>query len=77
MIRNGYYRIAMHKRGRLPEEVKVAQLCIYNLQGTQIKQIVVVQRGEGLRSELAAGIYLYALIVDGKLVDAKQMVLTK
>jgi len=65
----------------LPENVKVAQLCIYNLQGTQIKQILITQRGEGLQllsgSELTAGMYLYALIVDGKEVDTKRMILTK
>jgi len=65
----------------LPEDVKTAYLCIYNLQGTQIKQIKIVQRGEGSQwisgSELNAGMYLYALIVDGKEVDTKRMILTK
>ena len=65
----------------ISENVKVAQLCIYNLQGTQIKQIMITQRGESLQlisgSELTAGMYLYALIVDGKEVDVKRMILTK
>ena len=65
----------------IPESVKVAQLCINNLQGTQIKQILIAQRSEGSQwisgSELTAGIYLYTLIVDGKVVDTKQMILTK
>jgi len=65
----------------VPQSVKKAQLCIYNLQGAQIKQIVVTQRGEGSLwisgSELNAGIYLYALIVDGKEVDVKRMILTE
>ena len=65
----------------IPENVKVAQLCIYNFQGTQIKQIMLTQRGDGLQwisgSELTAGIYLYALIVDGKEVDVKRMILTE
>jgi len=65
----------------LPEDVKTAYLCIYNLQGTQIKQISIMLRGEGSQlisgSELAAGMYLYALIVDGKEVDTKRMILTK
>jgi len=65
----------------LPQDVKTAYLCIYNLQGAQIKQIKIIQRGEGSQwisgSELAAGIYLYALIVDGKEVDTKRMILTK
>jgi len=65
----------------IPDEIKTALLCIYNLQGSQIKQIVVTGRGEGSQwisgSELSAGIYLYALIVDGKEVDTKRMILTK
>jgi hypothetical protein len=65
----------------LPQGVKTAYLCIYNLQGAQIKQILITQRGEGLQlisgSELTAGMYLYALICEGKLVDTKQMILTK
>ncbi len=65
----------------IPENVGVAQLCIYNLQGTQIRQILITQRGEDSQwisgSELVAGIYLYALIVDGKEVDTKRMILTK
>ncbi|MDR0232019.1 MAG: tail fiber domain-containing protein [Dysgonamonadaceae bacterium] len=65
----------------LPEDVKTAYLCIYNLQGTQIKQIRIMLRGEGSQiisgSELAAGMYLYALIVDGREVDTKRMILTK
>ena len=50
-------------------------------QDTQIEQIVITERGEGIQtisgSELTAGIYLYALIVDGKEVDTKRMILTK
>ena len=65
----------------LPQDVKTAFLCIYNLQGTQIKQIPIMLRGEGSQlisgSELNAGMYLYALIVDGKEVDTKRMILTK
>ena len=65
----------------IPENVNLAQLCIYNLQGTQIKQILITQRGASSQwisgSELAAGMYLYALIVDGKEVDTKRMILTK
>ena len=63
------------------ENVKLAKLCIYNLQGAQIKQILVTQRREGSQwisgSELTAGMYLYALIADGKEVDVKRMVLTE
>jgi len=65
----------------IPESVKNAQLCIYDLQGKQIKQIPIAQRGDGSQlisgSELPAGMYLYSLIVDGNEVDTKRMILTK
>jgi len=64
----------------IPETVKSAQLCIYNLQGLQLRQIFITQRGAGSEiisgSQFAAGIYLYALIADGKEVDVKRMILT-
>ena len=47
----------------------------------QLKRIELTQRGQGsetiLGSQFQAGIYLYALIVDGKEVDVKQMILTE
>lgn len=65
----------------LPATVSRATLYIYNMQGSQIKQIAVNERGdtsviiEG--STLKAGIYYYSLIADGKEVDTKKMILTK
>jgi len=65
----------------LPETVTKAYLCIYNLQGTQLKQITLSGKGEGLQlihgSQFSPGIYLYALIADGKEVDVKRMILTE
>jgi hypothetical protein len=65
----------------ISENVKNASLCIYNLQGIQLKQIPLFQRGESFQqisgSEFSAGIYLYALIVEGQEVDVKRMILTK
>jgi len=65
----------------IPQTVISAQLCIYDLQGKQIKQIQITQRGDGFQiisgSELTAGMYLYSLIVDGNEVDTKRMILTK
>jgi hypothetical protein len=65
----------------LPNSVSRATLYIYNMQGEQIKQITVNERGntsvtiEG--RTLKAGMYLYTLIADGKEVDTKKMILTK
>ncbi|MDR0682001.1 MAG: T9SS type A sorting domain-containing protein [Dysgonamonadaceae bacterium] len=65
----------------LPATVKTAYLCIYDLQGAQLKQTAIQERGESVHilygSELKAGIYLYSLIADGQEVDTKRMILTK
>jgi len=65
----------------LPKTVSKALLCIYDLQGKQLKQILITERGEGTQtingSEFSAGIYLYGLIADGQQVDVKRMVLTE
>jgi trimeric autotransporter adhesin len=65
----------------LPEDVGYATIMIYNLEGKQLKTIQVAERGNVRlmvsANELAAGMYLYSLIADGKVVDTKRMVLTK
>jgi len=65
----------------LPENVGHATVTIFNLEGKQMKSIQVNDRGEVLvkilGSELSAGMYLYALIADGKVVDTKRMILTE
>ncbi|MFV0606045.1 MAG: hypothetical protein ACK5NK_09415 [Niabella sp.] len=49
--------------------------------GTQLKTINLNQKGSGSEvisgSEFTAGMYLYSLVCDGKLVDTKQMLLTE
>ena len=64
----------------IPEKVGRATIMIYNLEGKQMKSLHVNDRGEVLLkisgNELAAGMYLYSLIVDGKLIDTKRMILT-
>jgi len=65
----------------LPESVRSASLIIFDMQGKQLMQIQLTQRGEGVEfiqgSQLAPGIYLYALIADGREVDVKRMILTQ
>lgn len=64
----------------LPEDVKSATLYIYNMQGNQIKSVQLHNRGEAsvtiYGSDLQAGMYIYALIADGKEIDSKRMILT-
>lgn len=68
-------------RYSLPETVATAYLCIYDMQGKQLKQIAIAERGESSQtisgSQFAPGIYLYALLADGKEVDVKRMILTE
>jgi trimeric autotransporter adhesin len=68
-------------RMTLPEKAQHAAVMIYSLEGKQLKNIQVNDRGEVsvkiLGNELTAGMYLYALIVDGKIVDTKKMILTQ
>lgn len=65
----------------LPSTVSSASLCIYDLQGKQLKQLNITERGDASKiisaSEFSAGIYLYALIADGKEIDVKRMILTE
>lgn len=65
----------------VPQSVANATLYIYDLQGKQVKSIAVIGRGATFEtihgSELQAGLYIYSLVADGKLVGSKQMVLTE
>lgn len=60
---------------------KKASLNIYNINGKLIKDVPIKGFGKGEieieGGELGAGVYIYSLIVDGVVVDSKQMVLTK
>jgi hypothetical protein len=64
----------------LPSTINTASLCIYDLQGRQLKQLSISERGSGSKtisaSEFSPGIYLYALIADGVEIDVKRMILT-
>jgi hypothetical protein len=65
----------------LPQKFSSAQIIISNKNGNTIKSVNVSQAGKGNvmvdASAFASGAYQYSLIVDGKLIDTKQMVLTK
>jgi len=65
----------------IPESVASAMLYIYDLQGKQIKAMIVAGRGATSEtiygSELQAGLYIYSLVTDGKLIGSKQMILTE
>lgn len=68
-------------RYTLPESVKSAFLYIYDLNGTQIDQKTLQSRGKSSvtleAGNLAPGMYLYALVADGKVIDTKRMIITQ
>ena len=65
----------------LPQNVTNAMLCVYDMNGRQLSQNVITQRGSASfvvnGSQYGAGMYLYSLIADNQLVDTKRMILTK
>jgi hypothetical protein len=65
----------------IPQTVKKAELCIFDIKGTMQKCIVVSGREttnvQIQAGELSVGIYAYILIGDGITSEAKQMILTK
>ncbi len=68
-------------RYSLPQSVATADIFIYDMQGAQLKRIPAQGRGENqvvlTANDLRAGMYIYALVADGTLIDSKQMILTK
>ena len=65
----------------LPQNVSKALLNIYDLTGKQLKTFSISERGTVTITingkDLAAGMYHYALITDGNLIDTKMMILTE
>ena len=65
----------------LPEIVRTASLIIYNLEGKELKNIQVNERGKTTLKisggEFNPGMYLYTLMADGKVIDTKRLILTQ
>jgi hypothetical protein len=65
----------------IPEESGTAVLYIYNMNGAQLQQYNLIGQGKQTviinGSSLEPGMYLYALVIDGREVDTKRMILTK
>ena len=67
---------------RLPSDIQSASICIYNLNGQQLKKYeldasVISNSVTADASALTTGMYIYALIIDGQMVASKRMVLTE
>jgi flagellar hook assembly protein FlgD len=65
----------------VPQKFSSAQIIIYDNNGRTIKQVNISAAGKGTinvdASMLSAGTYSYSLIVDGKPISSKQMILAK
>ena len=65
----------------LPTTINTAAIYVYDMNGIQLKCYNISERGKKIiiisGSEFNAGMYLYALIADGKVIDTKRMILTK
>ncbi|MDO9154373.1 MAG: tail fiber domain-containing protein [Paludibacter sp.] len=65
----------------LPTPITNASIYVYDMNGVQLKSYSITQKGKGnviiQGSEFNAGMYLYALIADAKVIDTKRMILTK
>lgn len=65
----------------LPSTIATASIYVYDMNGVQLKTYPIAERGKGniiiQGSEFIAGMYLYALIADAKVIDTKRMILTK
>lgn len=66
---------------QIPQSANTSVLYIYNMNGTQLQQYSINGKGKQtvtiFGNTLEPGMYLYALVVDGREVDTKRMILTK
>jgi regulator of replication initiation timing len=65
----------------IPEGVNRAELRITDADGSLIKTIVINEAGHGRTqvqaNTLSAGTYAYSLVLDGQIIETKQMILTR
>ena len=65
----------------IPEKTQKAHIFIYDLSGKQIKSVPVTERGETnitiYASSLNSGMYIYTLVVDGKVAVTRRMIVEK
>jgi hypothetical protein len=65
----------------IPKTAKNAIVYIYDMNGKQLSQIAVKERGKVSVTisgdELCAGMYLYSLIIDNKLINTRRMIISK
>lgn len=64
----------------IPEQTQKANIFIYDMSGKQVQNIAVSERGETnitvYASDLTAGMYIYTLVVDGKVSVTRRMIVS-
>ncbi|MEP7170387.1 MAG: tail fiber domain-containing protein [Bacteroidota bacterium] len=65
----------------IPDTFKSAMIKIYSMNGEEMKSFNISNSGFGQveisGSSIATGVYQYTLLIDGKSVDSKQLIITK
>lgn len=65
----------------LPQTISNAFIAVYDLTGKQITTFPITEKGSSsltITSEkLAAGIYIYSIVADGKVLDSKRMIVAE
>ena len=65
----------------IPRETQSASIFIYDMSGKQVQSLPVSERGKTnitvYASDLAAGMYIYTLIVDGNVAVTRRMIVSK
>ena len=65
----------------IPTSFNSAVISVYNMQGVELMSFPITQTGYSAvivyASTFPAGMYLYALVIDGVIIDTKRMILTK
>ena len=67
-------------RFTLPDDVQNAYIYVFDMQGKMLKQIPIDASMQSVTIngyELQAGMYIYSLVVNGKEIDTKRMIITK
>ena len=64
----------------IPSDAQVANIYIYDMNGKQVQNLPVSERGETnitvYAADLSVGMYIYTLVVDGKVAATRRMIVT-
>ena len=64
----------------LPNSITNAHMAVYDLTGKQLASFPITERGASsiiTTEKLVAGIYIYSIVADGKVVDSKRMIVSE